>query len=357
MWQFLKHPDFTLVVPSAEDAPAISAQIQTGSQKNARWMEAHPERPTGGRLGGSFIYSHPPDYIGRPTVFWNRSQWQEMLHELKDMGLDTVIYQAAAWVEVRECSYPSRLLKGYTAWDSLEPLCEAVMDEGMTLFLGGLGNLSAFDESASEDLLQRDRDQQLAVFEELVSLYRGGFHGFYMSPETAFPGRRQPERERRLNRYFKEVCQGVKSILEGIPILASPATFYSAGKEEEVHDFLYFLLEDVPIDYMTPQDSIGTFGNHLETLEASFKVWQQLGRELGFHLWVNVESFQRYQVGTAQDFLPADFKRLAHQLANAYRVGEKIVSWEVPYFYSPMAGEAGMKLRRDYLDSIARGER
>jgi hypothetical protein len=38
-------------------------------------------------------------------------------------------------------------------------------------------------------------------------------------------------------------------------------------------------------------------------------------------------------------------------------VGEKIVSWEVPYFYSALAGERGLRLRQAYLDSIARGER
>jgi len=40
---------------------------------------------------------------------------------------------------------------------------------------------------------------------------------------------------------------------------------------------------------------------------------------------------------------------LRAQLANAQQVGSKIISWEVPYFYSPLAGERGIKLRADYL--------
>ena len=79
--------------------------------------------------------------------------------------------------------------------------------------------------------------------------------------------------------------------------------------------------------------------------------------ELSFHLWVNIESFQRDKCGTSQDFVSADFKRLAVQLANANQVGERIVSWEVPYFYSSLAGERGLALRKAYQNSLAAGER
>jgi hypothetical protein len=357
MWQFLKLDAYTLVVPGPEDHEAIQNSIHSGLQSNTRFLEALTEKPRGGRLTGSFIYAHPPDYIGRPTMDWNVDQWRLMLQELKELGIDTVIYQAAAWLEVRECYYPSRLLNAFTTWDSLGALCQAVAAEGMTLFLGGLGNLMAFDEKVTDEAIRQDIETQLTVFSELVEGYGGGFQGFYMSPETAFPGKRQPERELRLNRYFQSICQGVKDILPGIPVLASPATFYTAGKETEIHDFLYNLFAGVPIDFMTPQDSIGTFGNRLENLQPSFAIWKQLSQEIGFHLWANVESFQRYRIGTDCDFLPADFGRLVVQLANANQVAEKIVSWEVPYFYSSLAGEPGIRLRQAYLASLDAGER
>ncbi len=357
MWHFLNQEGFTLVVPGLEDEASIQALIESGVEANNRFLAGSTGKPYGGRLTGTFIYSHPPDYVGRPTMHWDQNDWLGMLRELKELGIDTVIYQAAAWLEVRECSYPSQLLKDFTAWNSLEPLCQAVNAEGMTLFLGGLGNLMAFDEKASDEAIRKDTEMQLGIFAELVRMYRGGFHGFYMSPETAFPGQRQPEREQRLNRYFKDICQGVKTILPGVPVLASPATFYTPGLEADIHDFLYNLFQGVPIDYMTPQDSIGTFGNRLENLKHSFEIWKRLSNEIGFHLWVNVESFQRVRIGTNSDFVPADFQRLAVQLENAHQVGEKIVSWEIPYFYSPLAGERGIRLRQEYLASLAAGER
>jgi hypothetical protein len=276
---------------------------------------------------------------------------------MKEMGVDTVIYQAAAWAEVRECSYPSKIFAGFRAWNSFDPLVEAVAKEGMQFFVGGLGNLYAFDFYATAETLNRDAELQLACFDEIQSLYAGGFHGFYMSPETGYPGERQPERERLLNQYYRVVCQGVKDRAPGLPILLSPGTFYREGDEESIFGFLHGLFHGCPIDIMCPQDSIGTFGNRLPHLAPSFAIWKRLCDTLGFHLWVNVESFERNQIGTPQDFVAADFKRLAAQLSHAAQVGEKIVSWEVPYFYSPLAGERGIALRRQYLESLSRGER
>ncbi len=357
MLHFLPQDDYTLVIPGPDDHNWYRGLMDYGLESNAAFLAALAEPPRGGRITGTFIYSHPPDYVGRNTMGWGVSEWRALMDELKEMGVDTLIHQAAAWAEVRECNYPSKLLSDFKTWDSLTPLCEAAAAEGMTLYLGGLGNLMAFDEHATWADLQRDLDGQLAVFDELLALYRGGFQGYYMSPETGFPGQRQPEREQLLNRYFREMCAAVKARLPGIPILASPGTFYFEDREEEIYQFLVSLFDGVPIDYMTPQDSIGTFGNRLAHLKPSFELWQRVCRATGMRLWVNAESFERVKIGTSCDFVPADFTRLAVQLANAHQVGEKIVSWEVPYFYSVLAGEAGVNLRRAYLASIAAGER
>jgi hypothetical protein len=357
MLHFLEHDDFTLVIPGTEDKEWYQRNMEYSRQMNREYLEALAEPPKGGRLSGSFIYSHPPDYIGRPTMAWGASQWSDLFRELKAMGVDTAIYQAAVWLEVRESNYPSRLFADFKTWDSIAQLCEAASRERMTLFLGGLGNLMCFDVNATSETYQRDRDAQLECFCELKELYGGGFQGFYMSPETGYPGGRQPEREVLLNQYFKQVCEGVKAEMPGLPILLSPGTYYIPNHDQDIYDFLFAIFKDCPIDIMAPQDSIGTFGNRLLHLKPSFEIWSRLCKTLGFALWVNAESFERVDIGTAQDFVSADFRRLAVQLSHASQVAEKIVSWEVPYFYSSLAGERGIRLRREYLSSLERGER
>jgi hypothetical protein len=357
MFEFIERDGYTLVTPGLAEADGLRQTIRRKNEANHAFLEALPGVPKGGRLTGTFIYAHPPDYVGRPTMDWGGAEWRGLMRELKDLGLDTVIYQAAAWVEVRECYYRSRLFPGYRMWNCFDPLVEAVAAEGMTFFMGGVGNLFAFDENATSETLAADRDLQLACFAELVTLYRGGFHGYYMSPETGFPGQRQPAREQLLNTYYSEVCRGVKELLPGVPILLSPATIYQPDAGQDIHDFLYNLFQGCPFDILCPQDSIGAYGNSLPHLPASFAIWQQICRALGCELWVNVESFERTLVGTPQDFVAADFKRLAVQLAHASQMGQKIVSWEVPYFYSSLAGERGLRLYTAYLASLAAGER
>ena len=357
MLHFLEMDGYTLVVPGPEDSSWTTDLMAFGLEHNRPYLDALEKPPAGGKLTGSFIYSHPPDYVGRPTMSWGANEWRALFQEMKELGIDTVIYQAAALAEVRECSYPSKIFAGFRTWNSCDPLVDAVAKEGMTFYMGGLGNLYAFDANATADTLDRDAELQLACFDELNELYAGGFHGFYMSPETGYPGQRQPEREALLNDYYRKVCQGVKDRSGGLPILLSPGTFYRENDEENIYGFLRGLFEGCAIDVMCPQDSIGTFGNRLPHLKPSFAIWKRLCEDLGFHLWVNVESFERVRSGTEQDFVSADFKRLAVQLAHAAEVGEKIVSWEVPYFYSPLAGERGIALRREYLESVKRGER
>ena len=357
MLRYVDMDGYTLVTVGQDDIDGTTQLMAYGKKLNREYLEQMEKPPKGGRLTGSFIYSHPPDYVGRNTMDWDTSDWCTLFQEMKEIGIDTVIYQAAAWAEVRECNYPSRLFEGFRMWNSLDYLVEAVAKEDMRFFLGGLGNLYAFDEKATAETLSYDRDQQLACYDELVALYNGGFHGFYMSSETAYPGSRQPDREKILNTYFREVCQGVKDRTPSMPILFSPGTYFQENKEQEIHDFLYNLFAGCPLDIMCPQDLIGTFGNRLPHLQPSFAIWRQICDELSIKLWVNVESFEREKAGTTLDFGPAAFERLAVQLSHASQVGEKIVSWEVPYFYSPLAGERGVALRKAYMELAAAGER
>ncbi len=348
MLRFLPQTDFTLVVPDDGMVAGLRVLMANGQPANRAYLDTHTGQTPVGRITGSFIYSHPPDYIGRPTMDYGVAEWRAQLRDLKQLGIDTVIYQAAGWVEVRECYYPSKHFDGYHSWDSLSKLVDAVAAESMTLFLGGLGNMLAFDERATAATLDADAREQLICFRELLA-YRGGFQGFYMSPETGYPGARQPAREKLLNRYYSQVCQGVKDLAPDLPILMSPGTYYYAGQEREIRDFLYSMLQGCPVDILAPQDSIGTFGNTLSNYRPAFTIWREVCEALDVALWVNAESFERARIGTACDFEPASIERLSAQLALAADFASKIVSWEVPHFYSESAGAAGLRLRAEYL--------
>ena len=104
MLRFLEQDGYTLVVPGRDDESWLAKTIAEGRKTNEDTLASFEKSPSGGKLTGSFIYSHPPDYIGRPTMTWDTVEWRSLFGELKEMGIDTVIYQAAAWAEVRECN-------------------------------------------------------------------------------------------------------------------------------------------------------------------------------------------------------------------------------------------------------------
>jgi len=291
MLHFLELDEFTLVIPGPDDISWYEKNMGYAQELNREFLKTIVEPPKGGRISGSFIYSHPPDYVGRHTMTWTVTDWRNLFQEMREMGVDTAIYQAAVWLEVKESNYPSKIFPDFKTWDSIGPLCEAAAQENVILYLGGLGNLMCFDENATPETYKRDRDAQLACFKELKELYGGGFQGFYMSPETGYPGPRQPEREALLNQYFKQVCEGVKAEMPGLPILMSPGTYYTPGHDQDIYNFLVGIFKDCPVDFMAPQDSIGTFGNSLPHLRTSFDIWDQVCRDLGFTLWLNAESW------------------------------------------------------------------
>jgi hypothetical protein len=347
----VKVEDFTLVIPGERARYYVGAFMDYGRLANESFL-GQVERgertlKRAGAITGSFICSHAPDYRGRPTMGFGTREWRELLVELKEIGIDTVIYQAAAWAEFKECYYRSKAFSSYKTWDSIPRLVEACAAEGVDLYLGGFGSLLAFDEAATTETLGADRELQLACLRELAA-FKEGLAGFYMSPETAFPGYRDPRREKLLNTYFREVVDGAKDILAGLPVLMSPGSFYVPGMDAEIRDCLLAFFGGVAVDYMTPQDSVGTNSNRLPHYEAAFSIWKEVCASIGSRLWVNVESFRRTAINTEQDFAPAQPERLDAQISMAAKYGEKIVSWELPYF---MAAQGPGKELRDWYEA------
>jgi hypothetical protein len=356
MHKFIPLSEFTLVNTTDEESELLRPLLEYDRESNAAYLKTEQKNHGGGRITGSFIYAHPPDYIARPTMEWSVAEWRTMLKELKEIGIDTVIYQASAWREVKECYYPSKCFGTFKTWNSLPKLYEAVTAEEMTLFQGGLGNVMGFEYDLPWEKLKEDIHLQIECLKELL-VYKGAFQGFYISPETGWYGIRHPEHEKVLNRYYSAVCQEVKGLLPELPILVSPGTFYIEGLDQDNYEFLMNIYQGCPVDIIAPQDAIGSGGNRLAHLELSFNIWKRVCIELGIKLWVNVESFERLTIGTANDFAPASFERLSIQLESANKFGEKIITWEAPYMFSALAGKRGEALRKAYWDSIERGER
>lgn len=318
---------------------------------NADFISRLPRPASGGVLSGSFIYAHPPDYRGRPMHRASRQEWRNLFRELKEIGLGTVILQAAAWVDFGECYYPSRLLAGFRTWNMLDPMVAAAADEAMTLYLGGVGILYGHLElDADSGHLQKARqaaDRELKCYRELLDRYRGGFQGYYLSPETGFHpgGRHYPA----YHEFFLRITQGVKDLTPDLPILGSPYTNFRPGMEAETRDRLTELHAGCPFTALAPQDCMGQL-NTLPALEQGLAIWKSVCEAVGAEFWVNCESFRiaDYE-GPVFTIEPARLDRFTVQLDTAARMGaRKLITWEAPHFMAREGSEGARKLRREY---------
>ncbi|MBA4387320.1 MAG: hypothetical protein C0404_05020 [Verrucomicrobia bacterium] len=303
-----------------------------------------------GLLSGSFIYAHPPDYRGRPSLCFTVSDWRKVFREFKEIGIETVIWQASAWKELRECYYPSKALTGYKQWNAIEPMIEAVRAETMSLYLGTFGVLKG---EISLGVVDRDirkavesADSELTCFKELMDLYRGGFHGYYLSSETYYSSGRSPRAYKHYGAFFERVTTGVKEMAPGLRILASPATMRSIGREQEATDRMMECFGRAHVDCFAPMDCIGQLQD-LGTLATELGVWKEVCRAKGAELWSNCESFLITDTqGKVMQIEAADPQRFLYQMTVADRVGAKrLITWEAMYFMNP-AGEPKARLLR-----------
>lgn len=313
-----------------------------------------------GHLSGSFICAHPPDYRGRPAHHFSFEDWRSLFREFKELGMDTVIWQASAWRELKECYYPSKRLADYRQWNVVEPMIEAANAEAMVLYLGSFGTLGGGDEAlgiadGDMDKAVAAAETDLATVDELLTLYGGTFQGFYLTSEVCYMPERPKHTYTHFATFFERVTNEVKRRAPELKILASPAVLHIKGHERQAVEGLLACFGRCPVDAFAPMDCIGQ-GEDLEMLEFNLGVWREVCSTLGADFWSNCESFtvtDRYH--PVMKIEPAEPRRLFYQMALAEKAGAtKLVTWEAMHFLNPNGSPAAQELRLACLDLFGR---
>jgi Domain of unknown function (DUF4434) len=332
MFTIEKVEDFSLFMASNKAREHVEPMIAHAKKSNQQFVIDNPPAIPKMPISGTFIYAHPPNYRGRPMHHYSVREWMKLMRDLKRAGMDTVILQASIWNELKECYYPSKHFKNYKQWNMLEPMLEAADASCMSVYLGGYGSVTGWKEHLTQADIDQEKENQLSCFRELLQ-YRDLFDGIYFVPETAFIGKRDLEKEKFLNEVYREFCGTVKREAPDKNILMSPATKYFPGKMPEMIDSWLAILDDVPLDIMAPQDSIGTCGNELVHQTKTYKAWSEICSQNDITFWSNIEIFERKAaVRGTNHSIPASPKRVAAQINNAAPYAEKLICWEAPYY-------------------------
>ncbi|MCF6177530.1 MAG: DUF4434 domain-containing protein [Victivallaceae bacterium] len=352
MYNIVDIEDFSLFTASQRAIDMIEPKIAKAKLDNKEFLAENPQRETSMTITGTFIYAHPPNYYGQPMHNYRLTAWIKLIRELKEIGMDTVILQASIWNELDECYYPSKHFNYTKNWNVVEPMLEAAEIIGIQVFLGGYGSATGWRDDLTPEIIQQEKSNQKTCFKELLQLYQGRFTGIYFAPETAYFGERDQKKEAFLNDLYRDFCNEVKSTDQNIQILMSPATKYFPDKLAEMTDSWLAIMQDVPLDIMAPQDSIGTCGNLLRHQLETYKIWHEICQQQEIEFWSNIEIFERKAQITGTYYnMTANPQRVAAQINHAAPYAKKLICWEAPYYLANKGDERSLALKQ-YLQQI-----
>lgn len=284
------------------------------------------------RISGSFIYAHAPNYEGISTLKWDEEQWISLFNEMKNAGLDTVVFQASIWNELGECYYKSsHFCNDYRQFKVIESMLPAAKKTGMHVYLGGYGSTVGWSNCLDRNTIKDEVNKQLVCMKELLK-YGADFDGIYFSPETAVASK-NGTREKALNELYKRYFSELKSISGKHTIMMSPATKYSEENTDIIFDSWNTLLAGVPLDILGPQDSIGCSCTILANQHDAWRLWKKIADSNNVRLWANIELFERRpHIPEECPFIAAKPERIISQIVNVADFTGKIICWEYPYF-------------------------
>ena len=321
---------YQIFIPDADDIAMAEKIIAKARVLNSEYLASVPPPEPEMKISGTFICGHAPNYDFINMCDAGVKEWDELFRRLRSYGADTVLFQSALWAELNECYYRSEAFSGMRRFNTIEPMLESAAKNDMDVFLGGYGSAAGWAPEMSARELSDEINKHKICLHELLKL--GRVKGFYFPCETAFEGKRDPEKEERMNRIYREFCDTVKEIAPDALVICSPATKVFDDMDNDFTDAWEAMLDGVAMDILMPQDSVGANCCPLAKQRQMWQLWRCVADRSGKKLWANVELFNRTSY-TADDGLGAvPLARLKHQIANVSPFAEKLCCWEMVSF-------------------------
>ena len=286
---------------------------------------------------------------------FSREQWQEMIRDMRKIGMDTVVLTCTALkTETEEESYaPVDVFsppEDMACPDALDAVMEELERQGMQIFLG-LGFYGLWLDPEGNMASAGVEERAMRAAEILYRRYgwMKCLAGWYLPDETeAGPYFKEMFIEY-VNRYAKRLraLDGTKKIL-----IAPYGTNRIRTDETFVDQ-----LRRLDVDYIAYQDEVGVQkSSEEETGEYYRRLREAHDRAGKSRLWADMEIFAFTGKVYGSALIPAPLERIQRQMASLEPWAEKILCYEYPgMMYRPgssavYAGEEPGRLYAAYRE-------
>lgn len=263
-----------------------------------------------------------------PSSNWTNEQWAKDLDNMKEVGMDTLIFIRGAFEN--KCIYPSKIFPSLKKDD--EDFAGFIIEEAgkrdMKVFFGTyLSNLCWNDG----DWVGEIKKNKLFI-DEVYSRYGSmpAFYGWYIPQESG-----------RNNFNLKETMAGIAALCKDKDptkkVMISPFFYGNAEvpepftPERTVTEWANIWEKSGDdIDVCAFQDGSVTLENYRDF----FGAMRPLCKEKNISLWSNVETFER---DVRHLYFPISFDLLRRKLELAEGVTDKCITFEFSHFLSPQS--------------------
>jgi len=293
---------------------------------------------SGGEVSGAFIQ------LNRENAAWPVERWKNLLGEMRNVKLDTVIIQWTA--EEPALYFKDAGLPFKEQYDVLERLLEAARGKNLAVFFGLQNDPAYWKEITGRDKVLRDyflvrlaRNERLQA--ALLSKFgtRADWAGYYIPDEIDDLSWREDARRNILKDYLRQTIQSLRKADANRPVAIS--AFFRARTAPAVFTkMLRHLTGDIGLTYLLIQDGAGSGDPPLELTPMYYRSLLGNGRWQGPELWVVLEAF-RQTSGKAAPFSaePAPPERFSRQIQDAAGFKRRII-FSFPEYISPERGPA-----------------
>ena len=285
---------------------------------------------------------------------WSEAQWDELLTEIKDVGMNTLIVQYTAFKNSYNNITWFNSANTFTATKSkntLQQLLASASRKGIEVHIGLHFDDTYWDHQADVAWLQTQANYCIVIAEEIQAQFgtNSAFKGWYIPHEPEPNAYNTDEKVRLFREHFVDRISNRLHQLNNKPVSIAAFWNSSLSTPQQLQHFMAELSKS-NLQIVMLQDGVGAQHVTLERLASYYEAAQrglfEENKNYKGIFWSDLETFA--SPNGKYPYQPASFDRVKQQLLTARSIPKvsKIVSF---HYFDDMSTKSPHKAQADVL--------